>query len=83
MKEQTKAILVSANWINGVMRLALMRNVWRIDSQEIFGEFDSSMNQTDRVLTKDNCDLFRQAQPGDKLQIEGHKGCYILNLRVE
>ena len=41
------------------------------------------MNQTDRVLTKDNCELIRLAQPGDKIYIQTYRGCYTLNLHVE
>ena len=80
--ENMQFITVSANWINGVMDLLLKRDGEGIAYQYPFGYFDSSMNQTDRVLTKDNCRLVQKAQPGDLLKIIG-VGCYILNLRIE
>lgn len=81
--EQMDKIGVSANWNNGYLRLELRRGENTITSQNLFGTFDSSMNQTDRVLTKDNCELIREAQPGDQLVIVRCKTSYILNMRVE
>ena len=69
--EHMQSITVSANWVNGEMTLWLKRDGKKIAEQDPFGFFDSSMNQTDRVLTKDNCELVRLAQPGDQLEIRG------------
>lgn len=41
------------------------------------------MNQTDRVLTKDNSVIVQKAQPGDKIFMAGSEECYILSLNVE
>ena len=65
------------------MVLVLKRDGKEIARKYPFGWFDSSMNQTDRVLTKDNCQLVQKAKPGDQLFIYGGDDCYILNLRVE
>ena len=81
--EHMQSIAISANWINGYVLLKLLRDGKVIAKQNPFGWFDSSMNQTDRVLTKDNCELVKKAQPGDQLFIYGDDGFYMFNLHVE
>ena len=81
VKEHQQSIAVSANWIDEFMMLELKRDGKEIAYQELFGEFDSSMNQTDRVLTKDSSWLVQRAQPGDQLVIKAH-GCYIFKMTV-
>lgn len=80
--EKMHSIAVSANWFGGWMVLELKRNGRDVTQQWPFGHFDSSMNQTDRVFTKENCELVEKAQPGDQLYIKKDGG-YTLNLRVD
>jgi len=44
--------------------------------------FDSSLNQTDTVLTSES-DIVKQAQPGDHYFLEAHGELYIWSLRLE
>ena len=83
VNEPMQSVAVSANWIYGRMVLHLMRNGKEIAYQYLFAPFDASMNQTDRMLTKYDCLLVREAQPGDQLLIKGYKNPYILKLQLE
>ena len=77
-----QSIAVSAIWVYSRMKLVLKRDGREIASQHLFGDFDSSMNQTDRVLTKDNCGLVQIARPGDQFFI-GAGFCYIFKMTIE
>ena len=62
--------------------MILERDGEEIASQDLFGYFDSSFNQTDTVLTSES-DIVKQAQPGDHYFLEPDKNSYIFSLRLE
>ena len=62
--------------------MILERNGKKIASQDLFGKFDSSFNQTDTVLTSES-DIVKQAQPGDHYFLEASGVPYIWSLRLE
>ena len=61
IKKEFQKINVKATWFDGTIILNLMRNGKKIASRDLFGSYDSSMNQTDAVLTN------TLARPGDAI----------------
>ena len=60
-----------------------MRGRYEIASQDLFGRFDESFNQTDTVLTSES-DIVKQAQPGDHYFLKaGTYSVSIFSLRLE
>ena len=86
VKDTIQQITVSSQWVSaagyGRIFLILERNGKEIASQDLFGEFDSSFNQTDTVLTSES-DIVKQAQPGDHYFLYSDVGPYIWSLRLE
>ena len=81
IKENLEQIAISANWVDGALGLMLVRGKKDKIEQHIFGLFDHSLNQTDRVLTQDH-KIVKKAKPGDQLFVIGAES-YIFNLRVD
>jgi len=83
VKDTIHQITVSSQWVGDYSHILLIleRNGEEIASQDLFGTFDSSLNQTDTVLTSES-DIVKQAQPGDHYFLKAG-GCYILSLRLE
>jgi len=85
VKETIHQITVSSQWVNdryGRILLILERDGEKIASQDLFGNFDYSFNQTDTVLTSES-DIVKQAQPGDHYFLEVVGALYIWSLRLE
>jgi predicted DNA-binding protein (MmcQ/YjbR family) len=54
VKNPFDKIVVKANWMNESMWIDLRRDGKLVCSQDLFGFFDKSFNQTDIVLTKES-----------------------------
>jgi len=82
VKDTIHQITVSSQWAFGGILLILERDGKKIASQDLFGYFDSSFNQTDTVLTSES-DIVKQAQPGDHYFLKAGYRPYIWSLRLE
>jgi len=81
IKSKFDQINVKGIWFGGNIGAYLKRNGKAVTGQKIYGLYDSSDNQTDMVLTKDNSDIVKQAQVGDTIKLDA--GATVLNLKME